>query len=179
MANAIAEQSEIGGGRMAFSLSRTLAGGAMAGLIGGLVSALWSMAYFAIGGYGFLFPFPLIGATFSGAQALIGGSDVILWGLFVHVGTSLTFGILYAFMVTPQVQNLSSLLGGVVYGMAILAAMTFVITPWANPTLHQRITLMPMAWFMSHVLFGLGAALVPMLERYLGRRSPQQQPSPA
>lgn len=176
----LTERRDAGLGMMPFSLPRALEGGAMAGLIGGVVSALWSMAYFAISGYGLLFPFYLIGATFGGADALVGGSGVILWGLVLHIGTAIVLGVLYAFMVTPQVQNVSSLLGGVVYGMAILAAMTYVVTPWANPILHQRIALMPASWFVTHALFGLGVAVVPMLERYLGRRSlPREPPATA
>ena len=180
MAYAIAERRGIGGYLIGFSLTKALEGGAMAGLIGGVLAALWAMECAAFAGYGLLFPFNLIGATFNGAEALVGGAGVIIWGITLHLTISIALGILYAFMVSSQVQNLTSLIGGVVYGMGILALMTYVVLPWANPFLVERVWMMPGSWFLIHAIFGLGVALVPMLERRLGKKTTQPElPNPA
>ncbi len=172
MAYAIAERRGIGAYLGGIPLTRALEGGVMAGLIGGCFAAFWSMAVAAFAGYGFLFPFNLIGATFNGPEALVGATGVVFWGLSIHVLASVVFGIVYAFMVRPEVQNTTSLIGGVVYGMAILAVMTYVVLPWANPVLHQRVWMMPTSWFFIHAVYGLGVASVPMLERRLGKQAP-------
>jgi hypothetical protein len=176
MAYAIAERRGISAYLLGFSLTKALEGGAVAGLIGGGVVALWAMVSAAVAGYGLWFPWNVIGATFAGPEALVGGTGVMLWGLTVHVAASVVLGILYAFLVRPEVQNITSLIGGVIYGMAILAVMTYVILPWANPVLHQRIWMMPTTWFLLHAFYGVGVALVPMLERHLGQRTPPPAP---
>ena len=180
MAYVIAERRRIGTYLEGFPLTKALEGGMVAGLIGGCSVALWSMASAAIAGYGLLFPFNMMGATFAGPEALIGGTGVMLWGLSVHLAVSVVLGILYAFMVRPEVQNITSLLGGIIYGMVILAVMTYVVLPWANPVLHQRVWMMPTSWFLLHAVFGLGVALVPMLERHIGKPtpSPLEPPTP-
>lgn len=178
MAYAIAQHRGIGAYLAGFSLTKVLEGGMVAGLIGGCMVALGCMASAAVAGYGFLFPFNLIGATFNGPEALVGGTSVMLWGLSVHVLTSVAFGILYALMVRSDVQNTTSLLGGVIYGMVIAGLMTYVVLPWANPVLHERVSMMPSSWFFIHALFGLGVASAPMLERHLGKQVPSlQEPS--
>lgn len=175
MAYAITQRRGIGAFLPGISLTKAVEGGVMAGLIGGSFVALWSMASAAFAGYAFMFPFNLLGATFEGPQALVGGPGVVLWGLSVHLAVSVILGILYAFMVRPEVQNITSLFGGIVYGMAILAVMTYVVLPWANPVLHQRVWMMPTSWFFTHALYGLGVASVPMLERHLGEQVPPAQ----
>jgi hypothetical protein len=181
MAYAIAERRGFGTYLAGFPLAKVLEGGMVAGLIGGFLVALWSMASAAAAGYGFLFPFNLIGATFNGPEALVGGTGVMLWGLSVHLTASVVFGILYAFMVKPDMQNTTSLLGGVIYGMVIAGLMTYVVLPWANPVLHVRVSMMPSSWFFIHALFGLGVASAPMLERHLGKQVPSlsEPPTPA
>jgi hypothetical protein len=176
MAYAIAERSGIGAELIVFTMAKRLEGGAMAGLIGGLFAAIWSMAYAAFTGYGLWFPFDLAGAAFQGPQALVGGAGVMVWGLSVLLGTSILLGIVYSFMVNPQVQNLSSLLGGVIFGMAVLAIRTYLVLPWANPVLSERVWMMPSSWFLTHIVFGLGVASVPMLERFLGGRASRRSP---
>ena len=172
MAYAIAERRGIGSYLAGISLTKVLEGGMVAGLIGGGLLALWSMASAAVAGYGFLFPFNLLGATFGGPEALIGSTGVMLWGLSVHLLASVAFGILYALMVKPDVQNTTALLGGVVYGMVIAGIMTYVVLPWANPVLHARVYMMPNSWFLLHAIFGMGVASAPMLERHLGKKAP-------
>jgi hypothetical protein len=63
--------------------------------------------------------------------------------------------------------------------MVVLAVMTYVVMPWANPVLQQRVWMMPNSWFLIHAVFGLGVASVPMLERYLARQSPPTLAPPA
>lgn len=179
MAYAIAERRGFGAYFSGFPLTKALEGGTMAGMIGGGFVAIWSMASAAFAGYGMLFPLNLLGSTFDGPQALVGGTGVMFWGLSVHLATSIILGIIYAFMVRPEVQNMTSLIGGVIYGMVVLAVMTYVVLPWANPVLQQRVWMMPSSWFLIHAVFGLGVASVPMLERYLAKQSPPSLEPPA
>src|SRR5438105_3981137 len=70
--------------------------GAIAGIIAGGLMALISM----VGSYfleqGFWFPIKLIGTLFFGVKGVIGGAEVVVIGLLVHIIMSAAFGIFFA-----------------------------------------------------------------------------------
>jgi hypothetical protein len=151
------------------SLAGTVEAGAVAGLTGGALMALVAVAHALLTGYGLLFPLRLIGATFLGAPALVGGAGVIAWGAFIHSMTSITLGIIFAATVTRRTTFAAAAAGGVIYALLVLGFMAFVITPLANPVMMERGLAAPGAYFVMHVLFGLGLAVAPLAKRRLDR----------
>lgn len=152
-----------------FSFAETVEAGSLAGLAGAVLMAGASMLAAAAAGYGALFPLNLVGATFRGPEALVAGPAVMASGLAIHLLMAMVLGVGFSMMVTRQTPFGVSLLGGVVLALVVLAVTTSVVLPYSNPVMRQRVILAPGAWFLSHVLFGAGLGLVPLLKRYLAR----------
>jgi hypothetical protein len=166
------QRSAAGLGQGTFSPIAVLEAGALAGGAGAVLMMVWWMAQAAATGYGPLFPLNQVGAAFRGAEALVGGPTVMLSGLFLHAVTSIVFGTLFSAAVTTKTRLPSSLIGGMVYAMLVLLFMTYVVLPYANPIMRPRVVASPGAWFFSHVAFGLGVGLAPLIKRRLaGRRA--------
>lgn len=151
----------------AVSVSEMVKSGTMGGLAGGALMAAWLMVQAAVTGYGPLFFLNLVGATFRGADALVGGAGVMLSGLLLHIVVSVVTGILFAVTVTRKTPLAASVLGGMAYALVILVFMNYVVMPYANPIMRQREVNMPAAWFLSHLMFGVGLGLVPLFKRGL------------
>ena len=50
---------------------------------------------------------------------------------------------------------------GVGYGIVVMLVMTFLVVPWANPTMSARIPMMMFAWVIGHILYGMCLGLAP------------------
>ena len=141
--------------------------GLSAGGAGAALMMVWWMAQAGATGYGLLFPLNQIGAAFRGPEALVGGTSVILSGLLLHAFTSIVFGTLFSAAVTAKTRVPSSIVAGMVYSMLVLLFMTYVVLPYANPVMRQRVIAAPGAWFFAHIAFGLGVGLTPLFKRRL------------
>src|SRR5918995_7513933 len=105
-----------------FSTS-TLAAGAIAGIIGGILMAAFAMMYAELMGMGFLAPLLMIGATFYGPEALVGGGGVLLYGLVLHMITSAVWGAIFAALL-PRGISLAAATGwGVLFGLVVAVVM--------------------------------------------------------
>ena len=62
------------------------------------------------------------------------------------------------------------MLAGIAVGIVIWVAMELVVLPYMDPTMAARIALMPMAYFIAHLLFGIGLGLTPVFMRTFGRK---------
>ena len=150
-------------------LAREIASsGALAGLAGGVMMVFYLMLYSDFWGAGFGLPLRLFGATFFGVDALIGGVGVMLVGLLLHLVVSAALGILYALIPRPTTTTFHSLLGGIGFGVAVLIVSTFLVLPAADPVLRARVALTPMAWFLSHAIYGalMGGLVMPLRRRF-------------
>ncbi|MHB1846089.1 MAG: hypothetical protein ACYCWW_14785 [Deltaproteobacteria bacterium] len=152
--------------------------GILAGIIGGLLMAMWAMVSAAVQGMSFLAPIKLIGATFVGPSALGGSVGILVWGLMLHLTVSAMWGILFASILRRETRGGTALLAGVAYGFVILLLMTWVVVPFTNQVMHDRIPMMWGSWIIEHVFFGVGVALAPYFRRQfsegeLRRRIPQ------
>lgn len=143
--------------------------GAIAGLIGGVLMAIWSMLYAVVAGMGLWMPLKMIGATFYGVSALVGGPGVLAYGLTLHVAVSIAYGILFASIVSRYAPPGRALLAGIAYGVAILVFMTFVVLPLFNTTMRERVPTMSASWIIDHILFGIGVSTAPLLRRAFHR----------
>lgn len=155
----------------------SLEAGAVTGATGGALMMATLMVQAGVTGYGALFPLNLVGATFRGPEALVGGAGVMLSGLLLHAFTSLIFGTLFSMAVLRRPRLAPTLVVGIAYGLLILLFMTYVVLPYANPIMRQRVIGAPGAWFFSHVAFGLGVGTAPLIKRrFRSRREAHDEP---
>lgn len=56
-------------------------------------------------------------------------------------------------------------MAGVVFGITIWAVMTFGGLPMVNPIMRESVAMMPVAWLIAHVAFGMGVGSAPGLLR--------------
>ncbi len=164
------EVSSVGMMLKASSWVAALEAGAVTGAIGGVLMMTTLVAQAAITGYGALFPLNLIGATFRGPEALVGGTGVMLSGLLLHAVASLVFGTMFSMAVLRRPGLAPTMVMGIAYGLLILLFMTYVVLPYANPIMRQRVIGAPGAWFLSHVAFGLGVGMAPLIKQFFRSR---------
>jgi hypothetical protein len=143
----------------------TIAAGALAGIVGGIIMAMFAMMYAAIMGMGILAPLRMIGATFYGPEALVGGAGVLLYGLMIHMITSAAWGAVFALLLPRGISPAAAAGWGAVFSLVVLLVMTYGVLPWANPTMAARVPMMMGAFVIEHLLFGLGLGLTPVFER--------------
>lgn len=143
-----------------------VAGGVVAGIIGGMLMAMIMMMATAASGMGFLAPLRLIAATFYGKNAMTGDGPLIV-GLMIHMMNSMVFGVVIAWIAGRRLPEGPALMvmAGVAFGVAIWAVMTFGGLPMLNPMMRERVGMMPVAWFMAHVAFGIGVGFASRLRR--------------
>jgi uncharacterized membrane protein YagU involved in acid resistance len=149
-------------------------GGLVAGVIAGIAMGMVSMLHAEATGEGFFLPLKLIAAAVYGVDALIGDAGVIVAGMAIHMMNSMIFGLIFSLLVGRRTSGIAALVWGLIYGAAIWALMTFIALPMADPTMRERVPLMPFSWFISHLVFGGMLFLTPLLSRaftHAGRRS--------
>ena len=147
-----------------------VAGGALSGIVAGLAMAAAAMAYAVTLGLEPFFPAKQIAAALFGVSALIGGAPVVLAGLLVRAAYSAALGILFALAISGRTHGATAFAAGVAYGVALWAVMTLVVLPAVNPVMLGQIELIPVAWFVYHLIFGAVLAITPALERATGPR---------
>src|SRR5262245_28137433 len=139
--------------------------GVVAGVIGGLLMAIWAMfATSALGLGPFAVP-QLIGAAFRGPEALISGPGVIVWGVVLHLLTAAALGVLFATLVRRDTPRGISTLAGIAYALGVFVLMMFVVVPVVNPVMSNRVSMMIGTMLIMHVLFGVGVGLAPVFRR--------------
>jgi hypothetical protein len=142
-----------------------LLAGILAGITGAILMALWSMGYSAAQGLGFFLPMRLIAATLFGVEALVGDAGVLLVGMMIHLATAGVWGALFALLLPRHAGYAVSLFAGLVWGLLIvLIAMTFLILPWVDPIMRERVALTTFSWIVTHLIYGVVLGLlVPFL----------------
>lgn len=147
--------------RPAASPGAIIAGGVSAGIIGGLAMAMFEMVYALMTMGNLLMPLRLMGATFYGPQALVGGIGVLMWGMVVHTMTSAVLGVIFAWIIGPNVSSAAAAGWGIGYGLVVMFVMMYLVLPWANPTMASRVPMMMGAQAIGHVLYGMCLGLAP------------------
>ena len=143
--------------------------GVVAGIIGGMLMAMIMMMATAAGGMGLLAPLRLIAATFYGKEAMSGGGPLLV-GLMIHMMNSMVFGVIFAWIAGDRRATLPALMAGMAFGVAIWAVMILVGLPMLNPIMRERLAMMPVAWFIAHLAFGMGLGSAPGLRRRFSSR---------
>ena len=145
-----------------------------AGIADGILSAIlmmgFMMAYSSATGAGVTMPLKALGALVYGVEALVTGSMAMMAGAGIQLGFSIVLGILFALCMSRRTSIVAALFAGLAVGIVIWVAMELVVLPYMNPTMAARIALMPMAYFVAHLLFGIGLGLTPLFVRMFGRK---------
>ncbi|MFZ0680736.1 hypothetical protein [Candidatus Binatus sp.] len=151
----------------------------LAGIADGILSAIlmmgFMMAYSSATGAGVTMPLKALGALVYGVEALVAGSMAMLAGAGIQLGFSIVLGILFALCTSRRTSIVAEMLVGIVVGLVIWVAMELVVLPYMNPTMAARIALMPLAYFIAHLLFGIGLGLTPVFVRTFGGNRREQR----
>ena len=146
----------------------------LAGIVDGILSAIlmmgFMMAYSNAIGEGVTMPLKALGALVYGVEALVAGSTAMLAGAGIQLGFSIVLGILFALCMSRRTSIIAALFAGLAIGIVIWVAMDLVVLPYMNPTMAARIALMPMAYFVAHLLYGVGLGLTPLFIRTFSRK---------
>lgn len=143
---------------------------AASGLVGGVVMELaWNIGS-AIQGRGFWTPMNAIGTTMPGADTVTGNfSAVTISGSFIHLLTSLCWGIVFGVLMGLVVPRFMSTvgratLGGLIFGVGVFVIMGLIVGPLVDPRIT---TIHPVNYFIGHLVFGAvtGWALYTMARR--------------
>ena len=144
----------------------TLVVGAAAGLTAGLAMAMWAVLTSIWHGLDLTASFQLIGATFMGPNATHGSFAMAAYGMLVHGVMSAGLGVLFVALLPPTCSCRFSCAAGLGFGIAVLLAMTYVVTPAVNPVMRHAVEALPKSWIIQHAIFGAMMAVVPVYWRY-------------
>jgi hypothetical protein len=161
-----------------------LVAGLLGGLVGGILMIGFMTTYASVTGMGLTMPIKAVGALVYGVEALIMGPEALLVGASIQLGFAIVVGILFAFCVTRRTSIIASLLGGSALGIAIWLLMDLLVLPLTNPTMAARVALIPLAYFIAHVLYGLGLTTTPIFirtftKKHLEYRTVREEPGHA
>jgi uncharacterized membrane protein YagU involved in acid resistance len=128
------------------------------------------MAYSSVTGAGMTMPLKALGALVYGVEALVVGSMAMLAGAGIQLGCSIVLGILFALFTSRRTSIVAALFAGIAVGIVIWVAMDLLVLPSMNPTMEARIALMPLAYFIAHLLYGIGLGMTPIFIRAFSRK---------
>ena len=152
------------------SWGKRFAAGIADGILSSILMMGFLMAYSSQTGAGTTMPLKALGALVYGVEALVAGSMAMLAGAGIQLGFSIVLGILFALCMSRRTSIIGSLFAGIAVGIVIWVAMELVVLPYMNPTMAARIALMPMAYFIAHLLYGVGLGLTPLFIRTFSRK---------
>ena len=156
------------------SWTAKLAGGIVAGLLATVLMTGLLMTYSSKIGEAPTMPLKALGALAYGVEALIAGNAAVTIGAAIQLGFSLALGILFGLVMSRRTPIILAMLLGIVIGVAIWVAMNLYVLPFMDPTMAARVALMPMAYFVAHVLFGIGLGTTPLFIRAFTPRTGRQ-----
>jgi hypothetical protein len=142
-----------------------IAAGAVAGVIGGVLMAVWGAFATAVKGLGWLAIPQMIGATFMKPEAMLHPVALIVWGTVLHLLVSVVWGVLFASLVRRETPNSAAVLAGLAYAVGIFLLMAFVVVPVTNQVMADRTPMLLGNLFIMHLLFGVAVGLAPTLRR--------------
>jgi hypothetical protein len=142
---------------------QALTRGALAGLAGGMVMAMWSMIVLWLTGSGFWTPLNLIAHTLWRSAPVDAtfsvGATVI--GLVVHMMMSMVLGMVLAAIVdmvgalgADRVRRAGT---GMVFGVVVWLVMQYAVWKVADPTAAPLFT--PWVFALGHLMYGAATGL--------------------
>jgi uncharacterized membrane protein YagU involved in acid resistance len=152
------------------SWGKRFAAGIAAGLLGAILMMGFMMTYSSFTGAGATMPLKALGALLYGVEALVAGSIAMLAGAGIQLGFSIVLGILFALFTSRRTSIVAALFAGITVGVVIWGAMELFVLPSMNPTMAARMALMPLAYFIAHLLYGIGLGMTPVFVRTFSRK---------
>jgi uncharacterized membrane protein YagU involved in acid resistance len=147
--------------------------GAIAGMIGGAVMAMFTMiATSTYLNMGFFTPLYAIASPLAGQQTLMSSQHQGLFyfalgpalvGLVVHMMWSALYGMIFGLIVyATHLKGALAVISGIVYGVLVMLLMSFIVAPIADaPNLLQMLG--GLSFTLGHLMFGLVLGLWPVV----------------
>ena len=148
--------------------------GLIAGLVGGIVMAMFMMLVTALTGMGFLAPLYAIAATFNPSWAMSKGFDLTpsLVGLMLHMVNSAVFGLIFVVLarwIYPRALTLPmAAMAGMVWGLVLLAVNQTIVLPLVDRPMATATSGIFVWWLIGHLMFGVVLGVI--AGATLGRR---------
>ncbi len=154
-------------------LIKVLLIGAIAGMIGGAVMAMFTMIATATYlNMGFFTPLYAIASPLAGQQTLMTSQHQGLFsfalgpalvGLIVHMMWSALYGMIFGLIVyATHLKGTLAVISGMVYGVLVMLLMSFIVAPIAGaPNLLQMLG--GLSFTLGHLMFGLVLGLWPVV----------------
>jgi hypothetical protein len=159
------------------SWGEKIGGGIAAGLLAAILMMGFMMAYSTKIGDGPTMPLKALAALAYGVEALVAGTVAMAAGAGIQLGFSIALGILFGLAMSRRTSLALAMLLGILVGIAIWVAMDLYVLPFMDPTMAARVALMPVAYFVAHVLLGIGLGMTPLFIRAFSGR-PGRAPRP-
>jgi hypothetical protein len=101
-----------------------------------------------------------------GSDALKGGWDIAMWGLFFHFFIAISWTFLFYFLYSRiKFLQLNKVLVGIGYGVVVWIGMNFIVLPLSNvPPLTYR--LVPTVIMIGIHMFVIGLSISLLADRY-------------
>ncbi len=141
------------------------AAGTSAGIIGGMLMIAFMMTYADATGAGLTTQLKALGAFVYGVEAFVLGPEAMVVGALLQIGLAIVLGILFALFISRATSSLAALCGGIIVGIVVWVAMDLLVLPYENPTMADRMALVPLPYFIAHLLFGFGLGMTPAFMR--------------
>jgi hypothetical protein len=142
---------------------RGMAGGAVAGIVGGIVLAAWMMIDGAIRGRDFWVGMKGAAYPFLGERVMQPGFDAaaVVLGEICHFAVSIGWGMLFG-LIAYGLSRRATVAFGALWGLVVWLGMDFVVLPLLGLGALARGTPLAVA-VLTHVVFGLvvGLAFLP------------------
>jgi hypothetical protein len=143
------------------------AAGVLAGLLGGLLMALWVLGQAAVAGVDGVGPVRHLGTTFTGERLASGAS--LAWAISLHAATSLVWGLLFAALAPRTMRWSMAVPAGLAYALGVMLVMTFLVLPVVKAPMRVEVVNWFGFWMLLHALYGLGVSTAPALRRRFGK----------
>ena len=133
--------------------------GAIAGMVGGAVMAMWSMLVLAVTGAGFWQPLDLIAHTLWRGAPLNGtfSAGALVLGMVIHMMTSAMLGVVIAGAV-QRLRGRGALAAGMGVGLGVWLVNQYAVWPLIDSASADRFT--PWVFALGHLMYGAATALV-------------------
>jgi len=157
-----------------YSWGGKIGGGLVAGLLAATLWMGFMMAYSSAIGDGPTMPLRALGALVYGIEALVAGTIAMVAGAGIQLGFSIVLGIFFGLAMSRRTSLVLATLLGILVGIAIWLGMNLYVLPFMDPTMAARVALMPIGYFIAHVLFGIGLGMTPLFIRAFTRGRGQE-----
>jgi hypothetical protein len=101
------------------------------GLVAGTLDCIAAVVF--LGKMNFAGVWKYVASGYFGSDALVGGNEMVIYGLLFHFCIAMSWAAVYYFVCTKiSFFTSNKILGGLLYGMVIWCVMSLIILPFTN-----------------------------------------------